>query len=69
MEKEIQFKIKDFPDLIKVDGVVINTNDSLYQKARSRKKSMERIDNIEKRIAGVESKLDLILEKLLTKTY
>jgi hypothetical protein len=60
--------IKDNRDYVKVNGsYIINRNDKEYRAALLRARSANRLNNIEKRVENLESKLDLILELLKEK--
>lgn len=59
-----EYKVRDFPDLIKRGGGVINTNQDEYHRAKARLMQAQRIDNLEGEVRGLHSKLDLLVELL-----
>lgn len=61
----IEEKVKNYPDLVKVDkAFFVNSDKSAYAKALVRKKQKNHIHNLESRINSIEAKLDAIIKKL-----
>lgn len=59
--------IEDNKDYVRVNGsFIVNRNDKDYRAALLRRKTGNRLDALESRVAGLESKLDQII-KLLSK--
>ena len=58
----MDYKVRDYPDLIKREGGVVNKNTDEYLRAKSRLKQAKRIDNLENEVRGLHSKLDQLLE-------
>ncbi|WEM34261.1 hypothetical protein [Xanthomonas phage X1] len=54
-------KVRDYPDLIKRGGGVVNTNHDEYLRAKARLKQAKRIDNLESEVRGLHSKLDILI--------
>jgi hypothetical protein len=57
----MEYKINDFPDLIKRGAGVINTNQSEYHRAKARIQNAKRIDNLEGEVRDIHKKLDILL--------
>lgn len=65
MSKE---KVKDYPDLIKVDkAYIINTDDNAYRAAKARQRMGNQMKDFELRIARLESGVDKIIDILTEK--
>lgn len=60
-------KVRDFPDLIKRGGGVVNTNNDEYLRAKSRNKQAKRIDKLEQDVRDVHTKLDLLIALMTEK--
>ena len=59
-------KVKDYPELVKVDKTyIINTDDNAYRAAKNRQRLGRQMKDFELRIAKLESGIDQIL-KILT---
>ena len=60
--------IKDNKDYVRVNGsYIVNRNDRDYQAALLRRKTGNRLEDLEMRVAGLESKLDQIIKLLSEK--
>lgn len=57
----MDYKVRDFPDLIKREGGIVNTNRDDYLRAKSRQKQAKRIDNLEEEVRGLHSKIDMLI--------
>jgi hypothetical protein len=60
----MEYKVKDYPDLLKREGGVINKNNDDYLRAKSRLKQSKRIDTLENEVRGLHSKIDTLIELL-----
>lgn len=58
-------KVKDFPDLIKRNGGVVNTNHDHYLRAKMRIRQADRLERLEENVAGMQKTLDAILTLML----
>lgn len=61
-------KVRDYPDLIRRDRGVVNTNADDYLRAKSRIRQQKRIDNLENDLNEVSKKLDIVLAMLVNRT-
>lgn len=60
--------IEDNKDYVRVNGsFIVNRNDKDYQAALLRRKTGNRLGNLETRVADLESKLDQIIKLLSEK--
>jgi hypothetical protein len=59
-----EYKVNDYPDLIKRSGGVINTNFTEYAKCKKRLLKAKEFDTLKDRVDGLDSKLDMILNLL-----
>lgn len=57
-------KVKEYPDLRKSGAAVVNVNSSEYRRALKRRENEKKIEELDKEVRSLSSKLDLILEKL-----
>lgn len=58
-------KIKDDPDLIKIDkAFVVNINEQKYRTALSRAVTNKKLGTLEERVAGLETNIQTILDIL-----
>lgn len=56
-------KVKDFPDLRKVDGfAVVNTNADEWRRAVQRQKTAQENKRLRTRVSDLEEKLDTVLK-------
>lgn len=57
-------KVQDYPDLIKRNGGVVNTNVDEYQRARMRAQQVKRINTLESKVESMDGRLSEILSLL-----
>lgn len=57
-------KVRDYPDLIKRNGGVVNINQAEYARAKQRHQHTHRLEKLETKVCSMESKLGDILELL-----
>lgn len=57
-------KVKDYPDLVKKDGGVINVNQDEYIRAKTRQKQQMRFAQLENKVNSMEENLHSILSLL-----
>ena len=60
----MEYKVKDYPDLIKREGGIVNKNNDDYLRAKMRAKQSRRIDSLENEVRGLHTKLDKLMELL-----
>jgi|PlaIllAssembly_1097288.scaffolds.fasta_scaffold00002_13 hypothetical protein len=61
----MQEKVKDYPNLVKVDrSYVINVDEDKYRTALLRKKTGKQLGSLEERVGRLENNIQLILDIL-----
>lgn len=62
--RQVEAKVEDYPDLIKRNGAVINTNHTEYFKSKIRQAQQNRINKLESEVCSLSKRLDNIIDLL-----